>query len=53
MKPKIIKEETHYFECDRCEINSLSQDRMCPCPRGSCEAELRGVIEKVITVKLL
>ena len=38
----IVKEED-YWECDRCHINNLGE-RMCPCPRGGCEAEPIGVI---------
>lgn len=28
-----------FYECARCNIDSKSKDQMCPCPRGSCEAE--------------
>lgn len=32
-----------YYYCPRCEIDSLNSDgRYCPCPRGSCEAEIIG-----------
>jgi hypothetical protein len=33
-----------YWECIRCNSSSLN-DKWCPCPRGSCEAQLKGVIE--------
>lgn len=35
-----------YVYCERCEIDN-SGSRMCPCPRGGCEAELKG--EYIIT----
>lgn len=49
MKDKVKNKD--YFECERCEINSLTKGRMCPCPRGGCEAELKGKI--VITTTLI
>jgi len=39
-----------YYECPRCEINSLTEKRMCPCPRGSCEAEIKGEIKTTVEV---
>jgi hypothetical protein len=46
-----------YYECDRCEAdnstekaNSLNK-RYCPCPRGSCEAELVGKV--ITTIKVI
>ncbi len=42
-KLKEIKKED-YWECGRCKITSSTKDRMCPCPRGSCEAEVIGEI---------
>lgn len=46
------KHETeNYFECERCNINSLTKDRICPCPRGSCEAEIVGEITTIIEIK--
>lgn len=33
-----------YFTCGRCKIDSLTKDRMCPCPRGSCEAKVAGTV---------
>lgn len=44
-KTKTIAEP--YFACDRCEITSDTERRMCPCPRGGCEAKV--VATKVIT----
>ncbi len=38
-----------YFECPRCEINSEG-DRMCPCPRSNCEAEIVGQVVVVKTI---
>jgi hypothetical protein len=48
MKKEIKKED--YYECKRCDINSLGL-RMCPCPRGGCEAEVVG--EKITTVQVV
>lgn len=39
---KVIEDE--YWYCERCEIDNLGE-RMCPCPRGSCDAEPIGVIK--------
>jgi len=33
-----------YFECERCEINTETEGRKCPCPRGSCDAEKKGFV---------
>lgn len=38
-----------YWYCDRCKISSNTGNRMIPCPRGGCEAEIRG--EYTITTK--
>lgn len=40
-----------YFECTRCNINSLGK-QMCPCPRGSCEAEKMGIVATSVEVIL-
>ena len=42
---KTKKEDLYY--CNRCKIDSTGK-QMCPCPRGSCEAEIIG---KVITTR--
>lgn len=41
-----------YYECSRCKINSETEKRMCPCPRGSCDAVIKGkvTISKTITI---
>jgi hypothetical protein len=39
-KSKVITED--YFECKLCNISSETKGRMCPCPRGGCEAEIVG-----------
>jgi len=50
MKEKIT--EIDYYECLRCNINkSDNPTGMCPCPRGGCEAVLKGKI--VTTEKLI
>ena len=46
---KEITRQQEYWECDRCGINSRTRNRMCPCPRGGCEAEFTGVV--TITTK--
>ena len=43
MAKKQVKKKD-YWSCSRCEINSETNGRMCPCPRGSCEAEIIGAI---------
>lgn len=47
LKKEKAKEED-YYECKRCDKNSVKNPEYasCPCPRGSCEAEIVG---KVIT----
>lgn len=39
--------EKDYWWCDKCEIDDTGS-RMCPCPRGGCEAKPVG---KIITTK--
>jgi hypothetical protein len=47
----IISEETDdYYECPRCKIDSLTESRMCPCPRGGCEAIITGTITTTKTL---
>lgn len=49
IKSGIVKSKTReYWVCHRCNITSLDKKRMCPCPRGSCEAECVG---KLVTTK--
>ncbi len=45
-----IVKKKDYWVCDRCEINSKTKDRMIPCPRGGCEADVKGEI--IITEEL-
>lgn len=57
MKNKKLKETTKtkvkdLWVCERCNINSTSKDRMIPCPRGGCEAEVGGTIEITTTIKI-
>lgn len=40
-----------YWVCTRCDINSLGK-RMCPCPRGSCKAEVVGKVVTTVEVFL-
>lgn len=44
-------EKTEIWGCDRCKITSESKDRMCPCPRGGCDAEIIG--EKIVTTEII
>ena len=43
---KISKSE--YYECSTCKINTLTEGRMCPCPRGGCDAQIVGEITTVM-----
>lgn len=47
-KSIIHTEVNDYYVCNRCDKNS-DKDVYCPCPRGSCEAEIVGEIEVTIT----
>lgn len=38
-----------YIVCSRCEIDNTGK-RMCPCPRGGCEAEEVGTITTSIQI---
>jgi len=42
---KVEFETEDVFGCKRCNISSLTSGRMCPCPRGSCEAEIIGKLK--------
>lgn len=42
-----------YFECERCGITTETIDRMCPCPRGSCEAVHKGTVVVTRTIELI
>lgn len=44
MKKTINKSD--YWVCARCNINSNTKNRMIPCPRGGCEAYIKGEIIK-------
>jgi hypothetical protein len=44
-----VKQED-YYTCERCDITSLTEGRMCPCPRGSCEAKISGTINITTTL---
>lgn len=47
---KLRTSKKDYYECERCQISSQTKGRMIPCPRGGCEAELKG--ETVTTRQL-
>jgi hypothetical protein len=44
-------EKKHYVECPRCEKNNFDDPDFWGCPRGSCEAENKGIL--VITTEVL
>ena len=44
LKQHIVKRGDLWY-CERCNITSLSE-RMCPCPRGGCEAEIIGKVKE-------
>jgi hypothetical protein len=46
---ELKRTEEDYFKCERCNIDSLGE-RMCPCPRGSCDAVLSGTVTTVVTL---
>lgn len=49
-KPKISSESI--YGCAECKIDNIKNaDRMCPCPRGGCEAKVIGT--KVTTEQVL
>ncbi len=50
MLTKTKKED--YYICNECKITSLTKGRMCPCPRGGCEAEICGIV-KITTEVIL
>lgn len=39
---KLKTTNSKIFYCNRCEIDSLGS-RMCPCPRGGCDAKVVGL----------
>lgn len=51
-KQKKPTKRKDYFECKRCEINTETVGRMCPCPRGSCEAVHKGTVIITRSIKL-
>jgi len=52
MENKQKTETIDYFECERCNHSSENiENLMCPCPRGSCEAEFMGKV--IITRKII
>ena len=46
-------ERYDYYICDRCEINTETEGRMCPCPRNlNCDAIKVGEVIKTKTIVL-
>ncbi len=41
-----------YWVCDSCNITSQTKSRMIPCPRGNCEAKVKGEIITTVKVNL-
>jgi hypothetical protein len=54
MRELIKRKEEDYYTCSRCEVHSMTKGRVCPCPRGSCEAKISGTVitEKYIETEL-
>jgi hypothetical protein len=46
---EIVKKED-FYSCRRCNITSETKGRICPCPRGGCEAKITGTL---LTTKTL
>ncbi len=51
MKKGIKREKEDIYGCEICEITSQIKGRMCPCPRGGCEAEIIG--KKIVTTEII
>lgn len=51
---KVTTKTEDIWYCSRCEISSFTSGRMCPCPRGDCEAKVIGEVTKEMkrTIKL-
>ena len=45
----VIRFRLRNYECKSCEIDSLTGNRMCPCPRGSCDAVVVGKLQTIRT----
>lgn len=53
MKSRKVKKSI-YWECPRCNMNTNNKGKsMLPCPRGSCEAIVKGVITTTIIKNLI
>ncbi len=48
-KTKIKESSTEFYYCNSCKIDTDTKDRICPCPRANCKAELLG--HKKVTIK--
>ena len=48
-KYKTLTNLKDLYYCPSCKISTLTKSRMCPCPRGGCEAYLAGEITTVTT----
>lgn len=51
MKDKIKVKKENIYACKSCRITSETNGRMCPCPRGGCEATQIG--KKIITTEII
>ena len=48
---KELKKTTEdYYKCERCQIDSLTECRMCPCLRGGCDAALVGSVTTFVVL---
>jgi len=52
LKESIKVKETDIYGCSSCKITSETKGRMCPCPRGGCDAEVIGVKITTKEIKL-
>jgi hypothetical protein len=50
LKESLKVKETDIYGCSSCKITSETKGRMCPCPRGSCDAEIIG--QKIIITEI-
>lgn len=52
LKESIKVKETDIYGCSSCKITSETSGRMCPCPRGGCDAEIIGTKITTKEIKL-
>ena len=47
---KYITETKDYYECERCNVDTATENRLCPCNRRVCEAVKKG---RMTTTKIV